>query len=80
MGYNLLPCHREQGYLMPPSLGDWLPEGDLAWFILDAVEQLHLAEFYAVYRNDGWGASAYDPKLMVAVLLYPSLEGLPGDA
>jgi len=30
MAYNLLPCDREQGYLRPPSLREWLPEGDLA--------------------------------------------------
>ena len=76
MAYNLLSCDREQGYLMAPSLRDWLPEGDLAWFILDAVEQIDLGEFYAVYRNDGWGAAAYDPGMMVAVLLYAYCQGL----
>ena len=55
MAYNLLLCDREQGYLMPPSLREWLAEGDLAWFILDAVDQMDLDEFYAAYRNDGWG-------------------------
>ena len=39
MAYHLVPSDREQGYLMPPSLQEWLPEGDLAWFILDVVEQ-----------------------------------------
>jgi len=43
---------------MPPSLREWLAEGDLAWFILDAMEQMDLAKFYAAYRNDGWGAAA----------------------
>jgi transposase len=76
MAYNLLSCDRDQGYLMAPSLRDWLPEGDLAWFILDAVEQIDLSEFYAVYRNDGWGAAAYDPGMMVAVLLYAYCQGL----
>ncbi len=76
MAYNLLSCDREQGYLMAPSLRDWLPEGDLAWFILDAVEQIDLGRFYAVYRNDGWGAAAYDPGMMVAVLLYAYCQGL----
>ncbi len=42
MAYNLLPCNRKQDYLMPPSVPDWLVEGDLAWFILDAVEQVEL--------------------------------------
>jgi transposase len=76
MAYNLLSCDRDQGYLMPPSLRDWLPEEDLAWFMLDAVEQMELGEFYVVYRSDGWGAAAYDPGMMVAVLLYAYCQGL----
>ena len=36
---------------MPPSLQEWLPEGDLAWFILDVVEQMDLREFYGAYRE-----------------------------
>ncbi len=75
MAYNLLPYDREQAYLMPPSLRDWLGEGHLAWFILDAVEQVDLDEFFAAYRNDGWGAAAYDPAMMVAVLLYAYCRG-----
>ena len=61
---------------MPPSLREWLVEGDLAWFILDAVEQMDLGEFYAAYRNDGWGAAAYDPAMMVGVLLYAYCQGI----
>src|SRR3989304_1710220 len=76
MAYNLLPYNREQGYLMPPSLRDWLAEGHLAWFILDAVEQMDLAAYYAAYRNDGGGAAAYDPAMMVAVLLFAYCQGL----
>ena len=70
MAYNLLSCERDQSYLMPPSMRDWLSEGHLAWFIVDAVGQMDLREFYAVYRSDGWGAVAYDPGMMVAILLY----------
>jgi len=76
MAYNLLPYDREQGYLMPPSLREWLPEEDLSWFIVDAVGQMELREFYAVYRDDGWGAAAYDPTMMVGVLLYAYCEGI----
>ena len=61
---------------MPPSMREWLREEDLAWFIVDAVEQMDLGEFYAAYRNDGWGAAAYDPTMMVAVLLYAYCQGL----
>ena len=53
MAYNLLNCERDQSYLMPPSMRDWLSEGHLAWFIVDAVGQMDLREFYTVYRSDG---------------------------
>ena len=70
MAYNLLSCERDHSYLMPPSMRDWLSEGHLAWFIVDAVGQMDLREFYTAYRSDGWGAAAYDPGMMVAILLY----------
>lgn len=70
MAYNFVECNREQLYLLPPSLQDWLPEKDLAWFILDAVDEMDLSQFYAAYRQDGWGGEAYEPKMMVALLLY----------
>src|SRR3990172_6028340 len=76
MAYHLLPSDRDQSYLMPPSLREWLPEGDLAWSVLDAVEQMDLGEFYARYRADGWGAAAYDPTMMVTLLLYAYCRGV----
>lgn len=76
MAYNFLRWDREQGYLMPPSVRDWLREDDLAWFIVDAVEQMELGEFYAAYREDGWGGAAYHPAMMVSVLLYAYCQGV----
>jgi transposase len=70
VGQNFLSCDREQELLLPPSLRDWLPEGHLAWFVLDAVEAIDLSAFYAGYRDDGWGRAAHDPAMMVALLLY----------
>lgn len=70
MAYNFVAADRDQVYLLPPSLADWLPEDHLAWFVLDAVDQMDLDPFYADYRTDGWGAAAHDPKMMVALLLY----------
>ncbi|MDP2919707.1 MAG: IS1182 family transposase [Dehalococcoidia bacterium] len=76
MAYNLLPCDREQDYFMPPSLREWLGEGHLVWFVIDAVGQMDLSEFYAAYRSDGWGAAAYEPSMMVALLLYAYCRGI----
>jgi len=41
--------------LMPPSVREWLPEGHLAFFVLDTVAELDLAAFFAAYRADGRG-------------------------
>ena len=70
MGYNFLPVERDQSFLLPPSMRDWLPEDHLAFFILDVVEQMDLTPFFLRYRDDGWGAPAHDPKMMVALLFY----------
>jgi transposase len=70
MAQNFLACDREQEMLLPPSVRDWLPEGHLAWFVLDAVAGMDLAAFYGAYRQDGWGRAAHDPAMMVALLLY----------
>ena len=75
MAERYLPCEREQQYLMPVSLRDWLPEDHFAWFVLEAVEQLDLSAFHAAYRADGWGRQAYDPAMMLALLLYAYCEG-----
>jgi transposase len=70
MAQNFIACDREQELLLPPSLREWLPEGHLAWFVIDAVAQLDLAAFYFAYRADGHGRAAHDPAMMVALLLY----------
>src|SRR3954469_16398217 len=70
MAQNFVACDREQELLLPPSLREWLPEGHLAWFVIDAVAQFDLTAFYAAYRADGHGRAAHDPAMMVALLLY----------
>ena len=75
MAYNFLPCDRNQTYLLPPSLTDWLPEDHLAWFVLDAVEQIDLSQFYKKYRTDGVGNSAFNPSMMVGLLIYSYCTG-----
>lgn len=70
MPQNFVVCDRDQSYLMPPSVRDWLPEKELAWCVLDAVELMDLSAVYGAYRADGHGRAAFDPAMMVALLLY----------
>ncbi len=70
MAVNVREADRDQLLLMPPSVADWLPEGHLAWFVLDTVKELDLSGFLASYRSDGRGGATYDPEAMLAVLVY----------
>lgn len=75
MAFNFVAVDREQLMLMPPSVADWLPEDHLAWFVLDVVAELDLSAFLAGYRADGRGGAAYDPAMMLAVLIYAYCTG-----
>ena len=64
MAQNFIAVDRDQAFLMPPSLREWLPENHLAWYVLDAVAEMDLSAFYCRYRSDGWGRPAYEPAMM----------------
>jgi hypothetical protein len=68
MAQNFIGCDREQE-LLSPSLRESLPADDLAWFVIDAVEAMDLAEFYGVYRQDGHGRAAHEPSMMLTLLM-----------
>src|ERR687888_963150 len=76
MAQNFIACDREQPFLLPPDVREWLPEDHLAWFVIDAVGVMDLAAFYAAYRQDGHGRAAYEPAVMVALLLYCWARGM----
>jgi transposase len=75
MAQNFLSCDRDQSLLLPPALRDWLDEDHLAWFVIEAIEQLDLESFYASYRVDGHGRAAHDPRMMVTLLVYAYCVG-----
>jgi transposase len=70
MAQNFIDSRRGQGFLLPPDVRDWLAGDHLAWFVIDAAAQLDLGAFYGAYRVDGHGAAAYEPSMMVTLLLY----------
>ena len=61
---------------MPPDVREWLPEDHFAWFVLDAVAAMELGAFYVAYRADGRSRPAFDPAMMVALLLYAHARGV----
>ena len=76
MPTSFRPYAPEQDLLLPPSLSDWLPEGHLAYFISEVVEELDLRVFYAPYEGDGRRKSPYEPRMMLKILLYAYTTGV----
>ena len=76
MGKRFRTDHLDQGLLLPPSLHDWLPEGHLARFLADVIEELDLGLIYGSYQGDGRGLAAYQPAMMVRLLLYGYCVGV----
>ena len=75
MPQNFIACDRGQSMLLPPDLRDWVPDDHVVWSILGAVEQMDLDAFYGAYRANGQGRAAYEPSMMVALVLYSYARG-----
>ena len=57
MAQNFIACDREQPFLLPPDVREWLPEDHLAWFVIDAVGVMDTSAFYArLSRRTGTAA------------------------
>ena len=71
------PWTQDQMFLMPPSMREWLKEDHLAWFILDVVSELDISPVEkAIQRKDARGQRPYDPRMMVALLVYAYCTGV----
>jgi transposase len=75
MAHSYLPVDRDQRFLLPPDVREWLPEGHLAWFVLDVVARVDTSVLHARHPNDGVGRRAYDPDMLLGVLVYAYCTG-----
>lgn len=71
---HFIEAYRDQAFLWPPDLREWVPQDDLAHFVLDAVERLDLRHFRVNER--GSGSAQYPPRLMLARLIYSYANGI----
>ena len=76
MGATFLPHSPSQMLLLPPDLGEWLPEGHLAYHVSDIVDALDLRAFYAPDEGNGRRKSPYEPGMMVKILVYAYATGV----
>jgi transposase len=69
---------RDQPFLLPPDMREWLPAGHLAWFVIDVVESLEVSRFAArvTPRGSAAGRAAFDPRVLLGVLVYGYATGV----
>ena len=71
---NFVDCDREQAFLLPPDLRDWIPADDLGHFVIEAVERVDLGAFKVNHR--GTGSAQYHPRMMLALMIYCYANGI----
>ncbi len=71
---KFVDCERNQAFLLPPDLRDWIPEDDLAHFVIEAVERVEMSAFKVNHR--GTGSAQYHPRMMLALLIYCYANGI----
>ena len=64
---TFIPFNRDQAFLLPPDLKEWLPEDDLSHFVVAAVERVPIGTFDVAARAGG--KPQYHPQLMLALLV-----------
>jgi transposase len=71
---NFRQVDRETGFLLPPSVDDWLPERHLARFVVEVIERLDLSAMVKAYR--GSGSASYHPSVLLGLLVYGYATGV----
>ena len=71
---KFIPTNRDQQYLFPPSIQDWLPEKHLARFVVEIVSQLNLRPLTETYAGKGF--KAYHPEIILSLLFYGYATGV----
>lgn len=78
MAKGFRPVLRDQPFLMPVDMREWLPADHLVWFVLDAVAQIDTSPFHrrAKKLKASSGRAGFDPELLVGLLLYAYCRGV----
>ena len=71
---NFRQVDRHTGFLLPPSIDEWLPERHLARFVVEVIDQLDLSAMVKAYR--GSGSASYHPSVLLGLLVYGYATGL----
>jgi transposase len=71
---NFRNFDRQTGFLLPPSVDEWLPEKHLARFVAEVIDGLDLRTMIGAYR--GSGSAAHHPRMLLGLLVYGYATGV----
>ena len=74
LGYRRVD--RDQQFLLPPDMREWLPESHLVWFVIESVEQLDTSGFHERSVLGGVGRAGFDPEMLLMLLVYGYAQGV----
>jgi transposase len=74
LGYR--PVDRDQQFLLPPDMREWLPESHLVWLVIETVEQLDTSGFHERSVLGGVGRAGFDPDMLLTLLVYGYAGGV----
>lgn len=76
MATGFVPVDRNQGFLLPTDMREWLEPDHLVWFLIDVIDRLDLSGLRSAYRLGGVGRRAYDPAMLLTLLVYGLSQGV----
>ena len=74
LGYR--PVDRDQQFLLPPNMREWLPSSHLVWFVIETVDQLDTSGFHERSVLGGVGRAGFDPDMLLTLLVYGYANGV----
>lgn len=76
MAHGYRPVVRDQVFLLPPDMREWLPADHPVWMVISIIERVDTSAFHAGRRTGGVGRRGYDPDMLVTLLVWAWLQGV----
>ncbi|NMO05302.1 transposase [Gordonia sp. TBRC 11910] len=75
MAKSYRPLNRDQEFLLPPNMADWLPADDPVWLVIALVDRLDTRAVHGLRKTGGVGRAGYDPDMLLTLLIWGWAQG-----
>ncbi|GAB45045.1 hypothetical protein GOTRE_079_00010, partial [Gordonia terrae NBRC 100016] len=75
MAKNYRPVDRDQVFLLPPDMRDWVGRDDPVWLVIATVQRMNTASVHKLRKTGGVGRRGYDPDMLLTLLIWAWAHG-----